>query len=422
MITKPRGTNDIIPGEMDIWRFIESTFRQVCREYGYEEIRTPIFEHTELFLRGVGDTTDIVDKEMYTFQDRGGRSLTLRPEGTAPTVRAFLENKMHTGPQPVKLFYWGPMFRYDRPQAGRYRQFHQCGVEVFGAADPAIDAEVLVMSMEYYKRLGLKDLTLLINSVGCPRCRPKLHKKLHEYFAPRLDELCHNCRTRYEKNPLRLLDCKVCEDKHTADMPTTLSCLCDECLEHFTAVKKYLDLLNLPYQVDNRMARGLDYYTNTAFEITASHIGAQSSVGGGGRYDGLVEVCGGPSVPGIGYALGLERIILTMREQGCLVPPAERTPVFLINAGPETEETVFQLLFKIRQAGIPADKDYLNRSLKARMKYAGKINARLVIILGAEELAEGVAQVRNMDAQEQIKVPLDSLVGYLKEKLKVKHN
>ncbi|MCL2766937.1 MAG: histidine--tRNA ligase [Peptococcaceae bacterium] len=416
MITKPRGTNDIIPGEIEIWQFIESTFRQVCRDYGYEEIRTPVFEHTELFLRGVGDTTDIVDKEMYTFQDRGDRSLTLRPEGTAPTVRAFLENKLQAGPQPVKLFYWGPMFRYDRPQAGRYRQFHQCGVEVFSAADPAIDAEVIMMSMDYYRRLGLDNLALHINSVGCPRCRPVLHEKLREYFSPHLDELCHNCRTRYEKNPLRLLDCKICEDKHTEDIPTTLNSLCNECLEHFEAVKTYLDLLNLPYHVNNHLVRGLDYYTNTAFEITASHIGAQSSIGGGGRYNGLVEVCGGPPTPGIGYALGLERIILTMREQGCPVPATDRMAVFVVNAGKAAEKTAFKLMFEIRQAGIPADKDFLNRSMKAQMKYAGRINARFVVIIGDEELAESAALVRNMDTKEQTKVPFDQLIPFIKDK------
>lgn len=417
MITKPRGTNDIIPAEMDIWHFIESAFRQVCGEYGYLEIRTPIFEHTDLFLRGVGDTTDIVDKEMYTFLDRGNRSLTLRPEGTAPTVRAFLENKLHTGPQPVKLFYWGPMFRYDRPQAGRYRQFHQCGVEVFGAADPAVDAEVIMMSMDYYRRLGLKNLTLHINSVGCPRCRPILHQRLREYFAPRLADLCHNCQTRYDRNPLRLLDCKICEDKHAAEAPTTISCLCDNCREHFSAVKHHLDLLDLSYHVDNRLVRGLDYYTNTAFEITASHIGAQSSIGGGGRYDGLAEVCGGPPTPGIGYALGLERIILTMQEQSCPVPAPQRTSVFVINAGQEAEEAAFQLLFKIRQAGISADKDYLNRSLKAQMKYAGRTKARFVVILGADELAQGAALVRDMDAQEQNQIALNELIDYLRKQV-----
>ena len=417
MITKPRGTNDIIPGEMALWHFIEKEFRQVCSEYGYAEIRTPLFEHTELFQRGVGDTTDIVDKEMYTFRDRGDRSLTLRPEGTAPTVRAFLENKLHTGPQPVKLFYWGPMFRYDRPQAGRYRQFHQCGVEVFGAADPAIDAEVIKMSMEYYRRLGLQNLELHLNSVGCPRCRPQLHQKLREYFAPVLDQLCHNCQTRYAKNPLRLLDCKICEDKHAAAAPTTLSCLCDDCRENFAAVKRHLDLLGLPYQVDNRLVRGLDYYTNTAFEIIASHIGAQSSIGGGGRYDGLVEVCGGPATPGIGYALGLERIILTLREQGCAAPAPARPDVYVLNAGPEAAEAAFKLLFRLRQAGLAADKDYLGRSLKAGMKHAGRLNPRFVLILGADELAEGVVQVRDMDAQSQTKVATAQIVDYLQTSL-----
>ena len=417
MLTKPRGTSDILPGAVDVWHYLEGVLHKICREYGYQEIRTPVFEATELFLRGVGDTTDIVDKEMYTFMDRGNRSLTLRPEGTAPTVRAYLENKLHAGPQPVKVYYIGPMFRYDRPQAGRYRQFHQFGIEVFGANEPSVDAEVIMLAMEFYKQIGLKDLELHINSVGCPVCRVQLHERLHDYFRPKLAELCGDCRERYEKNPLRLLDCKVCADKHAADAPTTADSLCDSCREHFAQVTGYLDLLQLPYVINNRLVRGLDYYTNTAFEIIASNIGAQSSIGGGGRYNGLVEVCGGPSTPGIGIALGLERIILTMEQQGCAPPKPERLGVYVINAGQEAEAAAIQLLFKIRNAGMSADKDYLGRSLKAQMKYAGKVNAQFTVIIGQDELADGTAVIRHMDAQEQVTVPQERVIHYLEEQL-----
>jgi histidyl-tRNA synthetase len=290
-------------------------------------------------------------------------------------------------------------------------------VEVIGASSPAVDAEVVIMCMDYYARLGLKDLTLHINSIGCPKCRPVLNEKLRDYFQSRLPELCGHCQGRYEKNPLRLLDCKICSEKHATDAPTTLDCLCGDCLDHFTAVKKYLDLTDLPYTINNRLVRGLDYYTNTAFEITASHIGAQSTIGGGGRYNGLVEVCGGPSTPGIGYALGLERIILAMGEQGCAIPPAEKMSVFVVNAGQEAEHRAFQLLFALRRAGIAADKDYLNRSVKAQMKYAGKISAPFVVLIGSEELAENTAIVRNMNAQEQVKVAGDQLIDYLKQQI-----
>lgn len=413
LTARPRGTNDIMPGDVEIWRYLEEQLRQICREYGYAEIRTPIFEHTELFLRGVGDATDIADKEMYTFTDRGERSITLRPEGTASAVRAYLENKLYAGPQPVKLYYAGPMFRYDRPQAGRYRQFHQCGVEVFGSSDPALDAEVITMCMDFYERIGLSDLELHINSVGCPNCRPQLHRLLQDFFRPRLPEICANCRDRYDKNPLRLLDCKICAGKFAADAPTTADCLCDDCLEHFASVKKHLDLLNLSYIEDHRLVRGLDYYTNTAFEIMAPDLGAQSSIGGGGRYNGLVEICGGPPTPGVGYALGLERIILTMQNQGCPLPEPAGLDVYLVTAGQEAAPKAFQLLLEMRRAGLAADKDYLNRSLKAQMKFAGKAKAKYTVIIGAEELARQTAIVRDMSAQEQTVVAMEEIISHI---------
>jgi histidyl-tRNA synthetase len=416
LTTRPRGTNDILPGEVEKWRYLEDNMRSICREYGYTEIRTPIFEHTELFLRGVGDTTDIVEKEMYTFTDRGNRSITLRPENTASVVRAYLENKLYALPQPVKLYYIGPMFRYDRPQAGRYRQFHQFGVEVFGSNDPAVDAEVMAMSMDFYSRLGLNNLELHINTVGCPQCRPVLIKKLKEYFHPHLEGLCRNCRERFDKNPMRILDCKEthCKDLGV-DAPATIDCLCQDCASHFAEVKKNLELMDIPYQVDRRLVRGLDYYTNTAFEIVAPDIGAQSSVGGGGRYNGLVEICGGPPVPGIGFALGMERIILAMERQGLSFGEAERTEVFIVTANQAANGEAVRLLARIRQSGISADKDYMDRSLKAQMKYAGKTGAVYTVIIGEDEMKQGVVLVRDMRLGRQESVPVSEVVDFLKQ-------
>ncbi|MFA4885115.1 MAG: histidine--tRNA ligase [Desulfotomaculaceae bacterium] len=414
LTTRPRGTNDILPGEVEKWRWVENHFRRVCVEYCYNEIRTPVFEHTELFQRGVGDTTDIVAKEMYTFVDRGGRSITLRPENTAPAVRAYLENKLYTVPQPVKLFYIGPMFRYDRPQAGRFRQFHQVGAEVFGSDDPYVDAEIVAMAMNFYKDLGLASLELHINSVGCPDCRPVLRRELKNYLKPLIGDLCRDCQERFEKNPLRILDCKVerCSEAG-GNAPTTIECLCENCSHHFAQFKKGLDLLNLSYIVDRRLVRGLDYYTHTAFEIMAPDIGAQSSIGGGGRYNGLIETCGGSSIPGVGFALGTERIILAMERQGIKIPGASSPDVFVVTAGKGADAQAFNLLFSLRSAGFSADKDYMNRSMKAQMKYAGKTGARFVVILGEEELASGIAQVRDMGACKQETKKLDEVVKYL---------
>jgi len=417
LTSAPRGTNDFLPGEVEKWQYLEGVIREICREYGYGEIRTPIFEHTELFHRGVGDTTDIVEKEMYTFLDRGERSITLRPEGTASTVRAFIEHKLYAQAQPTKLFYIGPMFRYDRPQAGRYRQFHQFGVEVFGSNDPAVDAEVIAMAMDFYHRLGLKDLEVHINSVGCPKCRLEHRKTLQEHLRPRLAELCNLCRSRFERNPMRILDCKSpkCQEL-TVEAPTTTRCLCPECREHFEAVKKYLNLVGVNFTVNERLVRGLDYYTNTAFEIVARDIGAQSSIGGGGRYNGLIEQCGGQPTPGIGWAMGLERILLTMEKQGCKFPEQASFDVFVATIGEAAAAGAFQLLDKLRKAGLAAEKDYLGRSLKAQMKYADKFKARYTVILGEDELNRGVAMVRNMTTGSQEEVALDKVVEYLKTK------
>ncbi|MCL6612551.1 MAG: histidine--tRNA ligase [Peptococcaceae bacterium] len=417
MITaRPRGTADVLPDDAGRWRHVEETFRQICREYNYQEIRTPVFEHTELFERGVGDTTDIVEKEMYTFRDRGDRSVTLRPEGTAPVARAYLENRLNAGPQPVKLYYTGPMFRYDRPQAGRYRQFHQLGAEVLGSDDPAVDAELIAMAMDFYGRLGLRDLDLHINSVGCPRCRSELRLRLREFFRPVHDKLCVNCRGRLDKNPLRVLDCKVerC-DELAGNAPTTIDCLCPDCEKHFGRVKACLEGLGIPFTVNGRLVRGLDYYTHTAFEVMVPDIGAQSSIGGGGRYNGLVEALGGPPTPGVGYALGVERIILTMERQGAPFPARNRPDVFVAAADPSGEEKAFGVLFALRAEGLSADKDYLGRSLKAQMKLAGRIGCRFVVILGGDELKRGAAAVRDMAGGSQVELRLEGLSREIKK-------
>lgn len=422
MITaRPRGTSDMLPEEAARWRHVEEAFRQICSEYNYHEIRTPIIEHTEVFERGVGDTTDIVEKEMYTFRDRGDRSVTLRPEGTAPVIRAYLENNLNAGPQPVKVYYMGPMFRYDKPQAGRYRQFHQLGAEALGSGDPAVDAELIAMVMDFYGRLGLSGLELHLNSVGCPQCRAVLRSRLQDFFLPHLDKLCVNCRGRLAKNPLRVLDCKVEKcDQLAGGAPVTIDCLCSDCRDNFARVKGYLDRLGIPYVVDGRLVRGLDYYTHTAFEVMARDIGAQSSIGGGGRYNGLVEVFGGVPTPGVGFALGVERIILAMERQGAPFPAVNRPDVFVAAMDRSCEEEAFSILFDLRKNGLKADKDYLGRSLKAQMKYAGKTGCRLVVLVGGDELKRGAAAVRNMAGGNQVEMPLDGLARGIKEIIKGK--
>ncbi|MDD2496910.1 MAG: histidine--tRNA ligase [Desulfitobacteriaceae bacterium] len=418
LTTRPRGTNDFLPGETEKWQYLEDLLRTVCREFGYREIRIPIFEHTELFQRGVGETTDIVSKEMYTFFDRSERSITLRPEGTASTARAYLEHKMYALPQPTKLFYMGPMFRYERPQAGRYRQFHQFGVEAFGSSEPAVDAEVIGLAMEIYRRLGLNGLEVHLNSVGCPNCRKKHREKLQEFLIKNLNEFCPDCRERFEKNPLRILDCKNAKCQELSQgAPTTLDCLCPECGEHFDKVKGYLDLAEIKYVIDERLVRGLDYYTKTAFEIIVKEIGAQSAICGGGRYDGLLESLGGEPTPGVGFALGMERIFPTLETQGINISIEKPLDVFVATLGDEADKVGFQILMKLRQEGVKSEKDFLGRSLKAQMKHAGRFNARITIIIGETELSRGVVVMRRMDTSEQIEVSLNDVVKVVKENL-----
>ncbi|MGB9661968.1 MAG: histidine--tRNA ligase [Moorellaceae bacterium] len=417
MIThRPRGTEDILPGDSEKWYSLEEKARFLCRLYGYREIRTPIFEHTELFQRGVGDTTDIVEKEMYTFYDRSNRSLTLRPEGTAPVVRAFLEHRLYAGLLPVKLFYLGPMFRYGRPQTGRLRQFHQFGVEVFGSQDPAIDAEVISLAMDFYHRVGLAGLELHVNSVGCPTCRAVHREKLKLYLSDKLSSLCPTCQGRFERNPLRIFDCKseVCQEL-VSGAPTITDTLCPDCAAHFQKVLKYLEELGIGYMLDKHLVRGLDYYTKTAFEIMVAGIGAQSSIGGGGRYDGLVEACGGPPTPGIGFGLGLERVLLALEAQGRKMEAASGIDVLVATTGPDLHRAALQLVKVLRDHNIAADKDYMARSLKAQMKYADRYPAKLVIILGEEELTQGKVKVRNLKSGEQLEVAWQEIVAFCRQ-------
>jgi histidyl-tRNA synthetase len=402
LISGPRGTKDILPENSDGWRYVENMAREVCRLYAYQEIRTPVFEHTELFLRGIGETTDIVAKEMYTFTDRGGRSVTLRPENTAAVVRSFLENKLYGGPQPVKLYYMGPMFRYDRPQAGRLRQFHQFGIEALGAVGPTVDAEIIMLAVDFFQRLGLTELRLLINSVGCPECRPLYRSKLQEFLQDRLANLCEDCQSRFERNPMRILDCKNPEcNKLSQGAPHIADCLCDECHDHFSGLKALLMAVGIDFILDPRLVRGLDYYTKTAFEIQYPPLGAQSAICGGGRYDGLVAECGGQSTPGIGFAIGLERVLLALEKQNRLPELHLGIDVFIAPLGELGKNLAFQLLQQLRKAGLACDMDMMNRSLKAQLKYANKYPARFVAIIGDEEVVQGNVMLKNMDSGEQ---------------------
>lgn len=416
LTTAPRGTKDILPGAVNGWRYVESVLRDVCREFNYQEIRTPIFEHTELFQRGIGDGTDVVDKEMYTFNDRSGRSITLRPENTAAVVRSFVENKLYAEPMPLKVFYIGPMFRYDRPQAGRMRQFHQFGVEAMGSQSPVVDAETILLAITVLKRLGLKDLKLKINSVGCPKCRPQHRTLLQDYFRPHLSELCEDCQSRFERSPLRILDCKVDHDKpFMAGAPKITDSLCEECHDHFEMAKKLLDEAGVDYEVDSTLVRGLDYYTKTAYEVQYSPLGAQSAIGGGGRYDGLVEELGGPSTPGVGFAMGLERIILALEKQGLLKTEKEAIDVFAVVPDAGGTADAFKAVMDLREAGFSCDMNQIERSMKAQMKQADRTGARFALIFGEEERSRGAVTVRNMADSSQEEIKRSEIVSYMKK-------
>ena len=403
MLTQaPRGTRDIIPAEIYKWHYIEDMIRKLCNSFGYREIRTPEFEHTELFERGVGDTTDSVQKEMYSFNDKGGRNITLKPEGTSPVVRAYIENKLYADPLPVKLYYITPAFRYERPQAGRLRIHHQFGIEVFGSKHPSVDAEVISVALALYDRLGLKKLSLHINSVGCPHCRKKYNDLLKEYILPKLPNLCSTCNERYEKNPMRILDCKVesCQDE-LKEAPLIIEHLCQECSEHFNLLQTYLNRLGIDFVVDPGIVRGLDYYTKTAFEIISNEIGAQGTICGGGRYDGLIEEIGGPSSPGIGFGMGIERLLLSIENQGIKIKEPKKFDLYIATIGNEADQMAFEIIYRLRRHDIKVEKDYMDRSLKAQLKYANKIEAKYVLILGEEEVIKGIGILKDMETGEQ---------------------
>jgi len=417
----PRGTQDILPGIIEKWQYIENVARDICRRYNYREIRTPIFEHTELFMRGVGDTTDIVQKEMYTFEDRGGRSLTLRPEGTAAVVRSFVENKMFGDPnQPLKLYYVGPMFRYERPQAGRFRQFVQFGIEALGSNDPAIDAEVIALAMDMYKELGLEKLKLIINSLGDLESRKAHREALIAHFKGQIHELCDDCQSRLEKNPMRILDCKKDrEHEIMATAPSILDYLNDTSRVYFEKVQMYLKALGIEFEVDPRLVRGLDYYNHTAFEIMsdAEGFGAITTLCGGGRYNGLVQEIGGPETPGIGFALSIERLLAALEAENISLPVEEGVDCYVVALGEKAKDESVVIVNELRKAGIATEKDYQDRKVKAQFKAADRLKAKYVAVLGDDELAKGVINVKDMKTGEQTEVPLASLTEYIKQKL-----
>ncbi len=408
MINKPRGTEDILPVDSPLWQKIEQAAREVCATYGYKEIRTPVFEDTSLFQRGVGDTTDVVQKEMYTFEDKGGRSITLRPEGTASLVRSFIENSLYADPQPTKLFYLISCYRYEKPQSGRLREFHQFGIECFGGTSDATDAEVIALALSFFEKLGVKGLKLNLNSIGCPVCKKDYNEKLREYFSQHTDKLCETCKTRLEKNPMRIIDCKseICSSI-SADAPKMIDHLCEDCQGHLDKTVKYLDVMGIPYIIDPTIVRGLDYYTRTVFEITSDALGAQSTVCGGGRYNGLVEELGGKPTEGIGFAAGLERLVMIMKSQGLDQDLTPDTPALFVAAIGEAADIAAQkLVFDLRKIGIHAQRDLCDRSVKAQMKYANKLGAKFSMVLGEDEITANQAEIKNMDTGETTTVAL----------------
>ena len=415
----PRGTKDITPKDAYKWNYVENKFREICSLFGYEEMRTPVFEHTELFKRSVGDTTDIVQKEMYSFTDKGGRDITLKPEGTAGVVRAFIENKLYADTQPTKLFYITPCFRYERPQAGRQRQFHQFGIEALGSDKPSLDAEVIALAVQFFTEVGLKDLAVSINSVGCPTCRAEYNARLKEYLDAKSDVLCETCLERKDKNPMRVIDCKnpTCKE-NLNDIPFMVDHICDDCKDHFEKLQTYLKEMDINFVVDKTIVRGLDYYKKTAFEIISNDIGSQSTVCGGGRYDGLVEQLGGPKgVSGIGFALGAERLLLTMENNNIEIENPYATDIFIVTIGDEAKTKSFKLLKDLRTNHISAENDHLDRSVKAQFKYSDKINAKFTIVIGDDELANDTATLKNMSTSEQTTIKLSEIVQELKSRL-----
>lgn len=418
MINIPKGTKDVLPSDAYKWHFVENTARRIAALYNLKEIRTPVFEHTELFLRGVGDTTDIVNKEMYTFLDKGERSITLKPEGTAGVVRSFIENGLAGGVLPLKMYYITPVFRYERPQAGRLREHHQFGVELFGGKGPETDAEVILLARDYIRALGVENVELNLNSIGCKHCRPKFNEALKEYLRPHLSEMCPTCNARFEKNPLRILDCKeeACS-KINAGAPKTADFLCDECREHFEKLKAILDSCGVRYTVNPKLVRGLDYYSKTVFEFISTDIGSQGTVLGGGRYDTLIENLGGPSVPAVGFGSGIERMLLVLENTGKTIPQEPPLGAYVAGLDEEGRRAAFALANELRGEGVSADTDHASRSVKAQFKYAGKIGARFVVVIGSDELRSGEYTVKDMADSSSVSIEAGKVATYLKEKL-----
>lgn len=417
MIQIPKGTKDVLPSEVYLWHHVEETAKKTAEQFAFKEIRTPVFEHTELFVRGVGDTTDIVNKEMYTFLDKGNRSITLRPEGTAGVARAFLENGLAGGALPAKMYYLISAFRYERPQAGRLREFHQFGAELYGAAGAAADAEVISLADSFLKNLGLKQVSLQINSIGCKTCRKQYHEALKEYFRPHLQEMCADCNARFEKNPMRIIDCKEenCK-KITAGAPKILDYLCDDCRAHFEEVQKLLTGAGIAFTVDPSIVRGLDYYSRTVFEFVTKAAGAQGTVLGGGRYDTLLEQMGEKSIPAVGFAAGIERLLMVIAAEQAPVPEDKGVCCYLAGMDEKSREKAFLLANDLRKAGISCEVDLMNRSLKAQFKYADKKGARFVAVIGESELNEGVAQVKDMHSSTAERIKFEELEKYLIDK------
>lgn len=413
LVTKAiKGTKDVLPKDVHKNQYIEATCLDTAEKFGYKEIRTPVFEHTELFQRGVGDTTDVVQKEMYTFDDKGGRSITLRPEGTAGAVRSYLENGLCNEALPQKVCYLTSCYRYEKPQAGRLREFHQFGVECFGTQSPLADAELIALAKAVFDNLEVKDLSLEINSIGCPTCRAEYHKALKEYFSSRQDELCETCRGRLERNPMRILDCKspVCS-AIAADAPVVTDYLCDECKEHFDAVQKYLKAQNIEYTINPKIVRGLDYYTKTVFEFVSNSIGAQGTVCGGGRYDGLVDELGGQKTPSLGFAMGLERLMMLLEAQNAPFPQAAVPDLFIIALGEKATLKAVEIAGDMRAEGFEALIDLNQRSLRAQMKYADKLGAKFTVVIGDNEVEQGVARLKNMANGEETEIALTTFVS-----------
>lgn len=409
VITKKiKGTEDVLPKDSYRWQFVEDVMRKESAAYGFKEIRTPVFEHTELFARGVGQTTDVVQKEMYTFDTKGGESVTLRPEGTAGAARAVLEHGLVNDSLPIKASYFVSCYRYEKPQAGRLREFHQFGLECYGTQSPVADAELICAAQSIFDRLGIKQLRLEINSIGCPTCRAEYHKALKEYFYGYKDELCETCNSRLEKNPMRILDCKspICS-KIAQGAPKITDYLCDECKEHFASVQKYLDVAGVEYTVNPTIVRGLDYYTKTVFEFVTDFIGAQGTVCGGGRYDGLIEELGGKHLPSLGFAMGIERLLMLMDKQGIEIPQPSTCDLYVAVMGESASLKSFEIIKAVRSCGLIAETDIVGRGLRAQMKYADKIGAKFSMVLGDNEIEQGKAVIKNMSSGEQTEIVLD---------------